>query len=149
MDEEIREKIALKRYQIISPVLAEPKRAQNDYFRKQADIEHHFPHYGVKKVGVSTMKSWLRTYREKGFAGLKPNARSDKGRPRRFDTHLMDVVSVTCKAYPYWSIQNLYEHLQAQDLLGRSAGPLQHPSEGHQRSWTPFTQGPRRCAQGL
>ncbi len=118
MDEEIREKIALKRYQIISPVLAEPQRAQNDYFRKQGDIEHHFPHYGVKKVGVSTMKSWLRTYREKGFAGLKPNARSDKGRPRRFDTQLMDVVSVKCKAYPYWSIQNLYEHLRAQDLLG-------------------------------
>jgi len=118
MDEEIREKIALKRYQIISPVLAEPKRAQNDYFRKQADIDHHFPHYGAKKVGVSTMKSWLRTYREKGFAGLKPNPRSDKGRPRRLDQHVMDAISVTCKAYPYWSIQNLYEHLQAQDLLG-------------------------------
>ena len=57
MDEEIREKIALKRYQIISPVLAEPARAQNEYFRKQADIEHDFPHYGVKKFSISTMKS--------------------------------------------------------------------------------------------
>jgi hypothetical protein len=69
MDEEIREKIALKRYQIISPVLAEPKRAQNEYFRKQAGMTHNLPHYGSKKISVSTMKSWLRTYRDEGFAG--------------------------------------------------------------------------------
>ena len=49
MDKEIREKIALRRYQIISPVLAEPSRAQNDYFRNQANFKHEFPHYGVKK----------------------------------------------------------------------------------------------------
>ena len=118
MDKEIREKIALRRYQIISPVLAEPSRAQNDYFRNQANFKHEFPHYGVKKVAVSTMKSWLRTYREEGFSGLKPNYRADKGRPRRFNEHMMDAISVTCKAYPGWSIQNLYEHLLAQDLLG-------------------------------
>lgn len=118
MNEEIREKIALKRYQIISPVLAEPKRAQNEYFRKQAGMSHDFPHYGVKKFGVSTMKAWLRTYRDKGFGGLKPNARSDKGRARRFDEHLIDTIAVKCKAYPYWSIRKLYEHLLAQDLLG-------------------------------
>ena len=96
MDKEIREKIALRRYQIISPVLAEPSRAQNDYFRNQANFKHEFPHYGVKKVAVSTMKSWLRTYREEGFSGLKPNHRADKGRPRRFSEHMMDAVSVTC-----------------------------------------------------
>ena len=118
MDEKIREKIALKRYQVISPVLAEPARAQNEYFRKQADIEHSFPHYGIKKFSVSTMKSWLRTYRDKGFSGLKPNARSDKGRPRRFDEHLIHTIAVKCKAYPYWSIQKLYEHLLDQELLG-------------------------------
>jgi hypothetical protein len=67
MDEEIREKIALKRYQIISPVLAEPARAQNEYFRKQAAIEHHFPRYGLRKYTVSTMKAWFAKYRKGGF----------------------------------------------------------------------------------
>ena len=33
MDNETREKIALVRYKLISPVLAEPSRAQNHYFR--------------------------------------------------------------------------------------------------------------------
>ena len=32
MHKDISEQIALKRYQIISPVLAEPGRVQNEYF---------------------------------------------------------------------------------------------------------------------
>jgi putative transposase len=67
MDKEIREKIALKRYQLISPVLAEPARAQNEYFRRQAEIEHEFPRYRLRKVRVSTMKPWLRKYHKGGF----------------------------------------------------------------------------------
>jgi len=67
MDKEIREKIALKRYQLISPVLAEPARAQNEYFRKQAETEHEFPRYGLRKVRASTMKAWLRKYRKGGL----------------------------------------------------------------------------------
>ena len=68
MEKDIRERIALKRYQLISPVLAEPARDQNDYFRKQAEREHDFPRYGIRKVSVSTMKAWLRKYRKKGSA---------------------------------------------------------------------------------
>jgi putative transposase len=72
MQKEIREKIALKRYQLISPVLAEPARSQNEYFRKIAQTEHDFPRYGLRKVRVSTLKAWLRQYRKNGFEGLKP-----------------------------------------------------------------------------
>ena len=35
MDNETREQIALIRYKLISPVLAEPGRVQNEYFRAQ------------------------------------------------------------------------------------------------------------------
>ena len=68
MEKDIRESIALKRFEIISPVLAEPARAQNEYFRQQAEREHHFPRYGLRKVRVSTMKTWLKKYRKKGSA---------------------------------------------------------------------------------
>ena len=50
MKEDVREKIALTRYQAISPVLAEPARAQNDYFRKQAGQELTFPRYGSGRL---------------------------------------------------------------------------------------------------
>lgn len=118
MQEDIREKIALKRYQLISPVLAEPKRAQNDYFRAQAEREHAFPHYGLRKVGVSTFKLWLRQYRKHGFNALKPKARSDIGRPKRLDADTRKAIEIKCKAYPHWSIQKLYENLCEQGLLG-------------------------------
>ncbi len=118
MEKDIRERIALKRFEIISPVLAEPGRVQNEYFRNQAVREHDFPRYGIRKVKESTMKSWLRNYREKGFDGLKPKSRSDGGRPRRLTPEMLDVIQVTCKAYPNWSIQKLYEDLVAEDMLG-------------------------------
>ena len=118
MKQEIREKIALKRYQIISPVLAEPARAQNEYFRKQAQREHDFPRYGLRKISVSTMKAWLRKYRKKGFEGLKPKNRSDGGRPRRLDAETIKAIEVKCKAYPFLTVQKLYENLGDQGLLG-------------------------------
>jgi transposase InsO family protein len=118
MDKEIREKIALKRYQLISPVLAEPARAQNEYFRKQAQIEYDFPRYGLRKVSVSTMKAWLRKYREKGFDSLKPKNRSDGGRPRRLDEGLLKAIEIQCRAHPSMTVQMLFEELRNQDLLG-------------------------------
>jgi len=119
MDPEIREKIALKRYQLISPVLAEPARAQNEYFRKQAETEHEFPRYGLRKVTVSTMKAWLRKYRQGGFDRLKPQKRSDGGRPKRFTEDLLKAIEIKCQAYPSLSVQKLYEMLQVEDLLGQ------------------------------
>jgi putative transposase len=118
MDKEIQEKIALKRYQIISPVLAEPARAQNEYFRKQAETEHDFPRYGLRKISVSTMKAWLRKYRQEGFDTLKPKNRSDGGRPRRFDEGLLKAIEIKCKAHPSFSVQKLYEELRDLDLMG-------------------------------
>jgi transposase InsO family protein len=118
MEKDIRERIALKRYQIISPVLAEPARAQNEYFRQQAEHEHDFPRYGQRKVSVSTMKRWLKEYRKRGFDALKPKGRSDGGRPRRLDDQRLKVIEIKCKAYPYYSAQKLYEELRDQGLLG-------------------------------
>jgi len=118
MEEKIRERIALKRFELISPVLAEPGRVQNEYFRKQAQVKHEFPRYGARAVAVSTLKSWLRNYRRKGLEGLKPKSRSDGGRPRRMTEEMLQAVQVKCKAYPYWTVQKLHEHLAAQGLLG-------------------------------
>jgi hypothetical protein len=50
MKDETRAEIALARFKLISPVLAEPGRVQNEYFRSQTDKEHDFPHYGRRQV---------------------------------------------------------------------------------------------------
>lgn len=121
MDKDTREQIALIRYKIISPVLAEPARLQNEYFRGQARKEHMFPHYGLRHVSVSTMKSWLTTFKKKGFYGLYPKARCDTGRPRRATADMLNVIRARCKAYPHMSVQKLYENLCADHLLGQPA----------------------------
>lgn len=118
MDNETREKIALIRYKLISPVLAEPGRVQNEYFRTQAAKYHEFPRYGTRKVKVSTLKSWLKAYRKDGFQGLKPKIRSDKGRPRKADSQMMDAIKVQCKAYPYLTAKRLHEMLAQKGQIG-------------------------------
>lgn len=76
MNDETRKQLALCRYKLISPVLAEPGRVQNEYFREQAQREHLFPHYGPRRVAVSTFKRWLRLYRKQDFEALLPRARA-------------------------------------------------------------------------
>ena len=118
MDEQIREQIALARFKIISPVLAEPGRKQNEYLRKQAEREHLMPHYGPKNYAMSTFKGWLRKYGKKGFDGLKPRGRSDRGRPRRLTDENLAVIEVRCKAFPELTIKLLHEQLLAEGQLG-------------------------------
>lgn len=118
MDKETREQIALIRYKIISPVLAEPSRLQNEYFRNQSQKEHLFPHYGLRKMSVSTMKNWLKIYKKEGFHGLYPKKRCDTGRPRRTTPDMMNAIKARCKAYPHMSVQKLYENLLSDHLLG-------------------------------
>jgi transposase InsO family protein/transposase len=118
MDNETREQIALMRYKLISPVLAEPGRVQNEYFRSQAAKRHDFPRYGIREVKVSTLKSWLKTFKKTGFNGLKPKIRKDKGRPRKAGPQLLDAIRVQCKAYPYITVKRLYEKLTEQNLIG-------------------------------
>lgn len=98
MDNETREQIALIRYKLISPVLAEPGRVKNEYFRTQAAKLHEFPRYGRRQVKMSTLKSWLKAYQEKGFEGLKPKNRKDKGRPRKADVQML--MPLGCNAKP-------------------------------------------------
>jgi putative transposase len=118
MNEETRKQVALARYRLISPVLAEPGRVQNEYFRNQAQKPHDLPHYGVRHVALSTFKRWLRLYRKNGFEGLMPKARTDMGRPRRMGPEHMAALRGKCKAYPYWTVKRLYEDLLAAGQLG-------------------------------
>ena len=118
MNDETREQIALSRYKIISPVLAEPGRLRNDYFRTQAEKEHDMPHYGPCRYSISTFKGWLKQYRQKGFDGLKPKARSDRGAPRKISKEMLDEIRVVCKASPGFTVKLLHEELARRGILG-------------------------------
>lgn len=118
MNDETRKQIALCRFKLISPVLAEPSRVQNEYFREQSLKEHLFPHYGPRAVAVSTLKSWLRGYREDGFERLMPKCREDSGRPRRMTEESVAAARAKCKAFPHWTVRKLHEELGRDGQLG-------------------------------
>jgi len=119
MNDEVREQIALFRYKLISPILAESTRQQNEYFRQQAEREHNVPHGGRRTIAVSTSKGWLRTYRKHGFEGLRPKPRADRGRPRRLNDEQLHAIRARCKAYPRFTIKMLYQSLHDDGLLGQ------------------------------
>jgi len=118
MNDETREQIALSRYKILSPVLAEPGRVCNQYFRTQAAQEHSMPHYGPCRYSVSTFKAWLKRYREHGFEGLKPKSRTDRGAPRKINGEMLDGIRALCKASLGTRTTMLYEELARSGLLG-------------------------------
>jgi putative transposase len=118
MNEDIRKQIALCRYKLLSPVLAETSRNRNAYFRDVSLKEHVFPGRGATTVAPATLKSWLKAYNKDGFDGLIPKARNDKGRPRRLGEQELSAIRGKCRAFPNWTVQKLYEDLQANDQLG-------------------------------
>lgn len=136
MTPEIREQIALFRYKLISPILAEPARVQNEYLSKQAQVVHKVPNGAVRTYSVSAMKSWLSKYKKFGLDGLKPKSRSDMGRPRRLTDEQMAAIEVKCKAYPHYKIKRLHEMLVQHGQLGDP--PLTYSSLVriiHKESW--------------
>lgn len=118
MTDDIREQIALIRYKLISPVLAEPRRVQNEYFGTQSKKYHNFPHYGPKRIAVSTFKRWLKCYREHGFEELHPKTRIDTGRPRRIRGDMLHAVRAKCRAYPHATVMYINDELVRDGLLG-------------------------------
>ena len=77
--------IATWRFEMISALLnprlttAQKRRI----IRERTTRAVKWPHSPEKRpIGKSTLFRWLKNYREKGFLGLMPKVRKDKGRPR-------------------------------------------------------------------
>ena len=105
------QKIALFRHSIISPVLNDREEGQNKYFREMAEKEHFIPGVGMKKFSVSTFKSWLSAYREKGYEGIKPRVRKDKGKSRKISPKFKGLIEQTIRGLPVTTYTALYRYL--------------------------------------
>ncbi len=118
MNEESRQQVALFRYKVISPVLAEPGRVQNEYFRQMEMREHDVPHYGRRRYAVSSFKGWLKHYKADGFDALKPLQRADCGAPRKLSGEVLDSIRLQVELHPDWSTRLHFDELYARNLLG-------------------------------
>lgn len=92
-----KEKIALFRFGIISPIIYETHTKQNEYFRLMAQKEYLVPGIGTKKFTISAFKSWLNSYRKGGFDSIKPKTRHDKGTSKIITPNLLNIINDVLK----------------------------------------------------
>lgn len=106
-----KQKIALFRYGIISPVLHDSSKNQTRYFKKMAEKTFDVPGVGQKKFKWRTFQSWARIFRIQGFEGLVSKTRHDKGRMRKIDNGLVEIIKQKLGEFPEVNISMLYRIL--------------------------------------
>lgn len=120
MTDNDREKIALFRFAIISPILNGQVRNQNDYLSEITAKTHNVPYYGSREYVPKTIQGWLRDYRRGGFDALKPKRRSDFGKSRKIFPELKARLVNLRKESPNISVSLFYDQLIAQKEINPS-----------------------------
>jgi transposase InsO family protein len=117
MDKKIAHALALFRFRIIAPVLAQDLVQQKEYFQTQASKTWEIPHYGEKRFTPSAFKHWLSYYRRGGFDALIPSLRSDAGKARKIDSELAALITAQAEQYSDCSVSAFYRHLSSKGLI--------------------------------
>lgn len=117
MNDNDREKIALFRFAIISPILNGQVQNQKEYLAKITAKTHNVPYYGPKEYVPKTIQCWLRDYRRGGFNALKPKRRSDYGHSRKVYPELKEKLISLRKDKPDISVSLFYDQLIAKKVI--------------------------------
>ena len=94
MKSDIDQEMALFKYNLIAPLIngTFKDRSIAAYCRRMAQETYHLPDGSTRKYSFETFRWWLRKYKEKGFEGLYPEKRSDKGRMRALSLEVQQVI---------------------------------------------------------
>ena len=111
--EDRRTEIALFRYTLILPLCrGEYPPGGKQALREQlASRSYDIPHSSRSTVSPSTLARWERRYRQAGFAGLKPQPRSDRGQPRAISAETLDRAETLKREQPQRSARSIIRAL--------------------------------------
>ena len=87
-----RKEVALFRFAMISEALHLPPDEAKAYLKRQSRREVTIPGSNRRKVAVTTMRSWIRSYRKAGFDGLMPKRRKDSGSVRKMPGDVVEAL---------------------------------------------------------
>ncbi len=87
-----RKDVALFRFGMISEALHLPPDEAAQQLKRQSEREVTIPGSGRRKVAVTTMRGWIRTYRKSGFDGLMPKRRKDRGSIRNMPGDVVETL---------------------------------------------------------
>ncbi len=106
--------IALFRYGLIAPLIHDPPPSshQEKRLRQIAAKTYAIPASTRTRVSVTTLRRYLKLYREGGFDALRPRPRADKGKPRAFPPDLVEQAIALREEQPSRTTQTLVDILQ-------------------------------------
>ena len=110
MTEEEKNEIALKRYNVIAPLLIDPERypSNREFFRMQG---HKLHEEGVTTIHARTIERWYYQFKKGGFDALKPQTRVDFGKPRK-GKDVIDQIIILKRNYPRLSATGILKMLR-------------------------------------
>ena len=110
MTEEERNEIALKRYNMIAPLLINPEQypSNREFFRMQG---HKLHEEGVTTIHARTIERWYYQFKKGGFDALKPQTRVDFGKPRK-GKDVIDQIIILKRNYPRLSATGILKMLR-------------------------------------
>jgi len=113
-EQERNTQIALFRYGLIAALVFAPLGAGQleQALRQIASQRYTIPYSSRTRVGISTLRRYLRAYQAGGFDALRPSARSDKGVPRALPPEVLEKAIALRQEQPARTTPMLVELLQ-------------------------------------
>lgn len=137
MDDDLRDRIALFRYGVISDLVSRVPAAgeKERLFREICEKDWEIPGTRRRRIGRSTARNWLEQYQAHGFEGLKPMRRKDAGQSRGIPDDIQDLLLALRKERPTAPITRLID-------VVRQAGPADAPRLSPSTVYRFFAQHP-------
>jgi transposase InsO family protein len=134
-DNERDTEIALFRYGLIAPLLFSPIPAGQveKALRQTASQNYTIPYSTRKRIGITTLRRYLKQYREGGFEALLPQERVDKGVPRALTPEVLEKAVALRQEQPDRTTPMLVELLKRDPDLNFSQTLNAHTLTTHLR----------------
>lgn len=145
-EQERNTQIALFRYGLIASLVFAPLPAGQleQALRQLASQRYSIPYSSRTRVGVSTLRRYLRDYQAGGFDALRPSSRVDKGVPRALPPEVLEKAIALRQEQPARTTPMLVELLLRDPELDLAAPLNAHTLTTHLRA---RGQTRRRLAQ--
>ena len=111
--------IALFRYGLVAPLIHDPPPPghQERRLRQIAAKSYTIPASTRTRVSITTLRRYLKAYREGGFDALRPKSRADKGVPRAFPPEVVDRAVALREEQPSRTTQTLVDIMARDESL--------------------------------
>jgi transposase InsO family protein len=121
MNDDMRNKIALFRYGVLSPLVGRKLRRgeRKQTLEKLAEVVWTTPSGTERRYAAPTIGTWLDRYRQGGFEALKPRLRSDRGKVQALTPAQVELILDMRREDPGRTARLIQRELELAGLLRR------------------------------